>query len=482
MAPHGVIPRSELRRLALASLPGTALLLLDAQLRVTASAGAVEESHGCQPEELSGLHLDDLLAPQSSRAGIRGAQHALDGETRILRVRSRSMPERVRELKSAPLLDDDGEVGGVIAASRDVTTERVAEATLRDVERRYQLLVEESTDLVSRLAPDGTCLWVSASAQQILGRRPSELAGRACDAIVHPADRSALRAHLTSLADGGEDARHTYRLRHRDGRWLWLETALRAVRDPDSATVTEIIGVGRDVTARVQSERALERSNADLGRFATVASHDLAEPLLLMRSAADLLQEEAGDRLTAADRHRLDVISRNARRLQGLVDTLLSYAAVDRTIVEPEPVDMAEVVDDALALLDARVAATGAVVRRGPLARVVGDARLLGVLLQNLLSNAMKFSDGPPHIDVSCEAAPGGWLLAVTDDGIGIPAEQVRRVFGMFERLDGRRYPGHGLGLATAQRIAELHGGRISVRSEVGAGSTFEVVLPSAPG
>lgn len=479
MASRGVIPRSVLRRLALASLPGTALLLLDAQLHVSAAAGAVEESYGCEPEELLGLHLEELLAPQSARAGVRSAQLALDGETRILRVRRRSMPDRVLELKIAPLLDDDGGVAGAIVASHDVTDEPAAPP---DVERRYRLLVEQSTDLVSRRAPDGTCLWVSDSVQQILGRQPSELAGPAGDELVHPADRSALRALLASLADGGEDARHTYRLRHRDGRWLWLDTALRAVRDPDTATVTEIIGVGRDVTARAEAERALERSNADLGRFATVASHDLAEPLALMRSAADLLREEAGERLTAADRDRLDVIARNAKRMQELIDTLLSYAAVDRATPGHDRVDTTQVVDDTLALLDSRIAATGAVVRRGPLAPVAGDARLLGVLVQNLLSNAMKFCDGPPLIDISCEPTADGWLLAVTDNGIGIPAARLRGIFEMFERVEQRRYPGLGLGLATAQRIAEIHGGSISATSEVGVGSTFEVRLPARPG
>jgi PAS domain S-box-containing protein len=441
----------------------------------------VQESHGCAPEELLGRHLEELLAPLSSRAGVHSARLALEGQTRILSVRSRSDPERVLELKTAPLLDDDDDVVGVIVASRDVTAERSAQATLHAFERRYRLLVEESTDLISRQTPDGTYLWVSRSAERLLGRRTSELVGRAIDEFVHPGDRRVLRALMANLADGTDDLRHTYRVRHRDGRWLWLETVLRAARDPKTQAITEIIGVGRDVTARVEAERALERSNADLGNFAAVASHDLSEPLLLMRSSADLLQEEAGSRLTEADRHRLDVISRNARKMQALIDTLLSYAAVDRATVGDEPVDMAAVVEDTLALLDARIAATGAVVRRGRLEPVAGDARLLGLLLQNLLSNAMKFCERPPLIDISCEAAPGGWLLTVADNGIGIPAEQLRRIFVMFERLDRSRYPGLGLGLATAQRIAEIHSGTIRVESEVGVGSRFEVALPARP-
>jgi PAS domain S-box-containing protein len=481
VASRGVIQPSELRRLALASLPDVALLLLNERLLVTGCAGAVREAHGLEPEELLGRPLEELLAPQSSRAGVRSARLALDGRTEVLSVRSRSAPERVLELKTAPLLDGEDDVAGVIVAARDVTAERSAQAALRDVERRFRLLVEDATDLVSRSSPDGIYRWVSESVQRILGRRPSELVGCALDELVHPGDRRGLRAQLTSLADGTDDLRHTYRVRHRDGRWLWLDTALRAARDPDSGALAEIVGAARDVTARVEAERALERSNADLGRFAAVASHDLAEPLLLMRSSAELLQEEAGDRLDDDDRHRLDVIARNARKMQALVDTLLSYAAVDRATVGQEPVDMERVVDDTLALLDARIAATGAVIRRGRLEPVAGDAGLLGLLLQNLLSNAMKFCDGAPVIDVSCEPAPGGRRLVVADNGVGIPAEQLRRIFVMFERLDRTRYPGLGLGLATAQRIAELHGGRITVTSEVGAGSRFEVALP-APG
>jgi signal transduction histidine kinase len=93
----------------------------------------------------------------------------------------------------------------------------------------------------------------------------------------------------------------------------------------------------------------------------------------------------------------------------------------------------------------------------------------------------MKFCDGPPLIDVSCEPATDGWRLVVADNGVGIPAAQLRRVFVMFERLERTRYPGLGLGLATAQRIAELHGGTITVTSEVGVGSRFEVALPAPP-
>lgn len=477
MAAHGAIPRSQLRRLALASLPGVAVLLLDPGLRITACVGSALESYGSDPEDLLGKGFDDLLTAASYGRHASAFRLALDGQTRVFDAHPQSSANRTVELKTAPLVGPGGDVLGVVAVSRDVTIERAAQATLRGSERHYRLLVEESTDLISRLSPDGTILWVSPSVEQQFGRLPSELIGRSLDEFLHPDDRDDLKALLARLAVADEDPRPTYRFRHRDGRWFWIETALRAVRDPRTHKILEIVGAGRDVTDRVIAETALERSNADLGHFAAIASHDLAEPLLLIRAYADLLEHEAADRLTDDERQHLSVVSRSAHKMQSLIDTLLSYAAVDRRTAGLEPVDMAQVVSDTLATLEARVTATGAVVTRGPLVSVPGEARLLAVLVQNLLANAMKFCDRPPRIHISCEAAPGGWELVVADNGIGMSADDVRRVFGMFERVDSARYPGFGLGLATAQRIAETHGGSIQVASEVGVGSTFTVLL-----
>ncbi|MEA2194340.1 MAG: hypothetical protein QOG42_774 [Solirubrobacteraceae bacterium] len=477
MAAHGIIARSQLRRLALASLPGVAVLLLDPELRITGCVGSVAESYGLDAEDLLGKGLDEVLTPASYRRNVNTFRLALDGQTGVFDVSLQWFAGRTLELKTAPLLGDHGDVLGVIAVSRDVGTERIAQETLRDSERHYRLLVEESTDLISRMTPDGTYLWVSPSVEQLFGRRPSELVGRSLDEFLHPGDRDGLKAMLARLAVADEELRPTYRFRHRDGRWFWVETVLRAVRDPRTHEILEIVGAGRDVTARVIAETALERSNADLGHFAAIASHDLSEPLLLIRAYADLLEHEASDRLTAEEREHLEVISRSARKMQALIDTLLSYAAVDRTTAGLEPVDMARVVDDTLAILQARISSTGAVVARGPLVPVPGDARLLGLLVQNLLSNAMKFCERPPLIHISCQPAPGGWQLVVADNGIGMSQEDRRRIFGMFERVGGARHPGLGLGLATAHRIAETHGGSIQVDSEVGVGSTFRVLL-----
>jgi signal transduction histidine kinase len=248
--------------------------------------------------------------------------------------------------------------------------------------------------------------------------------------------------------------------------------------------VAPLLGAGGRPTAAIVVAReppppvVAALPEADLPRFAAIVAHELSEPLLLVRGYADLLRLDAADRLTPDEHHQLDAIWRTATRMQGLIDGLLRHGESARSTVGEEMVDMEHVVDDALAMLQTQAAATQAVVRRGPLEPVPGDARLLFVLVRNLLSNALKFSiERPVVIDISCEAVPGGWRLEVADNGIGIPEHELPRIFGMFERVDRSRYPGFGIGLASVRRIAALHGGRVTVSSQVGVGSRFAVLL-----
>ena len=349
---------------------------------------------------------------------------------------------------------------------------------MRDRGRHLRHVAGQVPDVLSRHAPDGTYLWVSPSVRRVLGRRAPEFTGRTAAALAHPDDQASLPALPADLEHAGGEVRQTCRMRHADGRWLWIETVLRAVRDPQTSAIAWIAGSGRDVTPGMTRVQALERSNAELTRAATVVAHDLREPLVLLRGYAHVVGTDAADRLTDADRHRLEVIARNAARLQARVDALLAHAAVERTSAASDDVDMAVVVDEAIDLLAEQIAGSGAQIRRGPLVHVRGDAALLGALVQNLLANAVRFADGrTPIVDVSCEPAGSGWELVVADNGIGIAPDRRERIFAMFERGADERYAGLGVGLATALRIAELHGGTIAVRSQVGAGSVFTVTI-----
>ena len=219
----------------------------------------------------------------------------------------------------------------------------------------------------------------------------------------------------------------------------------------------------------------LERSNEELQRFATVASHDLREPLRVVSGFADLLARRYGDTLGTEGNRFVEAITTGVRRMDEMISDLLAYARAGRIDQPFEPVDTNVVVADALAALQRAVDDSDAEVDVEPLPVVNGNAPALRQLFQNLVANAIKFvGDGPPRIRVWAAQVPEGWRFTVRDNGIGIEAGQVERIFGMFTRLhSGESYAGTGVGLAVCQRIVDVHGGRIWVEPAPGGGSQF---------
>lgn len=242
----------------------------------------------------------------------------------------------------------------------------------------------------------------------------------------------------------------------------------------------EVVSEARDAAARLDAtRRELERSNADLERFAYAASHDLQEPLRTVIGFSDLLERRAGAALDDQARHYLDAIREGGARMKALISDLLEFSRVGQGPDEPRPVAMDEVLGEVLAALQGLVAETGAVVERSLLPVVLGRRTDLARLLQNLIHNAIKFrAEGrPPVVQVSCERRGPEWRFTVRDNGVGFDPALRDRVFEPFRRLDRSR-PGTGLGLALCRRVVEQHGGRIEVESEPGRGSVFHFAIP----
>lgn len=227
----------------------------------------------------------------------------------------------------------------------------------------------------------------------------------------------------------------------------------------------------------------LKRSNEDLQQFAYAASHDLKEPLRKIASFLELLQRDRAPKLDDQARVWIGHAVSGAERLAGLVDDLLEYAQVGRDDAPPFPVDLGAAAREALDGLAAAIAEAGAEVRIGRLPTVPGRAVQMRQLLQNLLSNALKFRDParPLVVEVFARRDGDAWAVSVRDNGIGIEPEHHERIFGVFKRLHpADKYPGTGVGLALARRIAQRHGGRLTVDSRPGEGSTFTFTIPGA--
>lgn len=225
----------------------------------------------------------------------------------------------------------------------------------------------------------------------------------------------------------------------------------------------------------------LERSNADLEQFAYIASHDLQEPLQVITGYLELLVDELGDGLGEKPRSWIEKAVASAGRMDSLISDLLVYARAGAGAFTPAPVDLDDVLASALADLGHLVERTGADVRAEHLGVAHGASSELRRVFQNLLGNAVTYhGDAAPMVRVSAEHTPGWVSVSVSDNGIGVPEADLRRVFGMFERVEGQPYPGTGLGLAVCRRLVERAGGHIWMERNRPGGVTVTFTLPAA--
>ncbi len=244
-------------------------------------------------------------------------------------------------------------------------------------------------------------------------------------------------------------------------------------------------------TFRQQTE-ALSRSNRDLEQFASLAAHDLQEPLHSIQVFSDLLRIRQGEALSEQGLGYLGRVTSAAARMQQLIEGLLIYSRMDAPVLKADTLPLQEVVQDILADLHAHIEELHADIHVGELPVIRGNALQIRQLLQNLIGNALKFGKPGmvPTIHVTAtmiqdrrHVGPGQsgrlWQIEVQDQGIGIPAKHLDKIFGMFTRLHRKdEYEGTGIGLAVCQRIVDQCGGALSVRSIVGEGSIFTVTLP----
>jgi signal transduction histidine kinase len=242
-----------------------------------------------------------------------------------------------------------------------------------------------------------------------------------------------------------------------------------------------------ELAERRQAEQKLERTLEDLGRsnkeleqFAYVASHDLREPLRKVASFTELLARRYGEQMGPdADRY-IGFIVDGAKRMSLLINDLLSFSRVGTATREFALTDCNEVLKHTIDDLQQMLLENMASVTYDDMPVIMADELQIGMIFQNLISNAVKFhGDQPPQVHVSAKKEGENWIMSVSDNGIGIEADYFNRIFTMFQRLHSKAaYPGTGIGLAICKKVVERHGGEIWVESEFGKGSTFCFKIP----
>ncbi len=230
----------------------------------------------------------------------------------------------------------------------------------------------------------------------------------------------------------------------------------------------------------LNTQRNLERSNAELQQFAYVASHDLQEPLRTITAYLALLNMKYGDKLDDNAKIYMAYVVDGADRMKALINDLLEFSRVDTQSKEFSTVNMNLVAAEVLDTLHLAIYDNKATIALGPLPTVLGDRTQLSQVLQNLTGNAIKYH-GPeaPRIEITSRQNSREWIISVKDNGIGIDPQDLDKLFQMFQRLHTRdSIRGTGIGLAIAKKIIERHGGRIWFESEVGKGTTFFFTIP----
>jgi PAS domain S-box-containing protein len=374
---------------------------------------------------------------------------------------------------------------------------RAGRGTRSDSEQ-FRLLVDGVTDhAIYMVDTTGKVASWNSGAERLKGYTSDEILGRHVSVFFLPADVADGKpaAELARAAAEGRTEQEAWRVR-KDGSRFWADVIVTALRD-DDGSLRGFAKVTRDFSARKASEDAareaavklrayavrLERSNRELETFASVASHDLQEPLRKIRAFGDRLTSKYDAQLEPGARDYLARMCSAAARMQDLIENLLTFSRVATKAQPFASVELGSVARDVLSDLESRVAQTRGRVEVGELPSADVDATQMHQLLQNLLGNALKFHRAgvPPVVRVSSRALPGGerFEIQVQDSGLGFEQQYAERIFGMFQRLHGRsEFEGTGIGLAICRKIVERHTGTIVASGVPGEGALFTVTLP----
>ncbi len=367
---------------------------------------------------------------------------------------------------------------------------------------------KERLDLALQSARVGTWDWLIVEnvitwdeyIHPLFGMKPGTFPGKyeAFLELVHPDDRDQVHGEVVSAVEEDVPYDTEFRVVWPDRTVHTIGARGKVYRDAAGRPL-RMTGVCWDVSARKQAEddlrrvaQELARSNAELEQFASIASHDLQEPLRKIQAFGDLLASTAGPALDEQARLYVERMQDAVRRMRMLIDDLLNFARVASGARSFAEVDLGRVAREVVSDLEGRLQASGGRVEIGELPQLESNPTQMRQLLQNLVGNALKFHrpDVPPVVllrgrllddAASRGQTPAGPLCEITiqDNGIGVEEKYLERIFAPFQRLHGHgRYEGTGMGLAICRKIVERHGGTITARSAPGQGTTFLVLLP----
>ena len=471
---------AEARMHAVVQSAPSGMVMIDRHGTIVLVNREVERMFEYSKEELLGKSID-MLVPVRLREGHPALRvgffhdprtRAMGAGRELFGVRKDGVEIPV-EIGLNPIETEEGLF--VLASVVDISARKRAEA-------RFRAAVESAPNGMVMIDRSGKIILVNREIERLFGYSREELLGQAIERLVpqrlrerHPGLRTAFFDQPQARAMGA--GRDLFGVR-KDGIEFAVEIGLNPIETDEGLFVLASVV---DISARKRAEEELRRSNAELERFAYVASHDLQEPLRMVGNYVQLLGKRYKGKLDSDADEFIGFALDGAVRMQRLIEDLLAYSRVSSRGTELAPTDAGAALEHAMASLKLAIEEAQASVTHDALPIVPADQSQLEHVFLNLIGNALKFRGADhPAIHVTAAMRNGDWLFSVRDNGIGIEAQYFDRIFVIFQRLHGREeYPGTGIGLAITKRIVERHGGRIWVESQPGGGSTFFFTLPA---
>ena len=394
----------------------------------------------------------------------------------------------------------------VLAFAAD-TLARTGVTLLSMEEERYRLLARNMSDVISRHRRNGAVMFISPAVENLLGTSVAQLQGHGLFERVHVADRPAYLTALSEAARGSEASSVEFRLRrdaggdtrgpHHAVDFIWVEMRCRpldaAARTPSGAE-QEVVAVMRDVTDRKLQEQALElarsaaeRADAAKTRFLATMSHELRTTLNAIIGFSEMLMQEQALVLNAARRREYaQLINDSGQHLLSVVNGILDMSKMESGNFEltPEPFAPRAALINCCNLLALRARENGVDLSADvphDLPTITGDPRAFKQIVINLVSNAIKFTERGGRVMVSAAIEGPQLLLRITDTGVGIAADDLKRIgdpFFQAGKTYQRRHEGTGLGLSIVKSLVNLHGGEMSIESKLDEGTTVSIALP----